>query len=263
MKIRKVAVTGLGALTPLGNNVEDFWHGLANGVSGAAPISKFNTENFRTKFACEVKGFDALDFLDKKEARRMGAFTHFAIAASDEAVKHSGLVIDSSNDEMVGTYISSGIGDFWAIEREHEKPPEQRRDHWELILDASKEVGPALFWSLLVITVSFLPVCTLQATEGRLFKPLAYTKTFAIAASMILAITSGATTSNSRPPQTVQNFFGIMTAYSTPPAISALASIWRSTITGPPLRHPRRRARRRCRENRAKAPSQNRLPGPA
>jgi len=92
-----------------------------NGVSGADAISRFDAERYSARFACEVKGFDALDFLDKKEARRMGAFTHFALAASDEAMKHSGLVIDESNAEMVGTYISSGIGDFWAIEREHEK----------------------------------------------------------------------------------------------------------------------------------------------
>jgi 3-oxoacyl-[acyl-carrier-protein] synthase II len=91
------------------------------GESGAGDISRFDTEKFSVKFACEVKNFDPLSFLDKKEARRMGAFTHFALAASDEAVKNSGLVIDDSNAEMVGTYISSGIGDFWAIEREHEK----------------------------------------------------------------------------------------------------------------------------------------------
>src|SRR5688500_11642113 len=91
------------------------------GESGADYITKFDAEAFSTRFACAVKDFDPLNFLDKKEARRMGAFTHFAIAASDEAMKHSGLKIDESNDEMVGTYISSGIGDFWAIEREHEK----------------------------------------------------------------------------------------------------------------------------------------------
>lgn len=91
------------------------------GESGAADITKFDTEKFNVKFACEVKDFDPLTFLDKKEARRMGAFTHFALAASDEAMAHSGLKIDESNAEMVGTYISSGIGDFWAIEREHEK----------------------------------------------------------------------------------------------------------------------------------------------
>jgi 3-oxoacyl-[acyl-carrier-protein] synthase II len=92
-----------------------------NGENGADYIKRFDAERFSTKFACEVKDFDPLSFLDKKEARRMGAFTHFALAASDEAMKHSGLVIDDSNAEMVGTYISSGIGDFWAIEREHEK----------------------------------------------------------------------------------------------------------------------------------------------
>jgi len=91
------------------------------GTSGAGPITKFDPVEFPVKFACEVKDFDPLSFLDKKEARRMGAFTHFALAASDEAMKHSGLVIDESNADMVGTYISSGIGDFWAIEREHEK----------------------------------------------------------------------------------------------------------------------------------------------
>lgn len=91
------------------------------GANGADYIKKFDTEKFSVKFACEVKGFDPLSFLDKKEARRMGAFTHFALAASDEAIANSGLKIDDSNAEMIGTYISSGIGDFWAIEREHEK----------------------------------------------------------------------------------------------------------------------------------------------
>ena len=118
---RRVVVTGLGLVTPCGNDVPTTWRALMNGESGADYIAKFDAERFSARFACEVKGFDALDFLDKKEARRMGAFSHFAIAASDEAVKHSGLVIDESNAEMVGTYISSGIGDFWAIEREHEK----------------------------------------------------------------------------------------------------------------------------------------------
>src|SRR4029079_12339305 len=118
---RRVVVTGLGLVTPCGNDVPTTWSALMNGVSGADYIKKFDASAFSAKFACEVKDFDPLSFLDKKEARRMGAFTHFALAASDEAVKHSGLVIDKSNADMVGTYISSGIGDFWAIEREHEK----------------------------------------------------------------------------------------------------------------------------------------------
>ncbi len=118
---RRVVVTGLGLVTACGNDVPTTWSAMMNGQNGADYIKKFDPEKFSVQFACEVKDFDPLSFLDKKEARRMGAFTHFALAAADEAVKDSGLVIDSSNDEMVGTYISSGIGDFWAIEREHEK----------------------------------------------------------------------------------------------------------------------------------------------
>ncbi|HEX8288698.1 MAG TPA: beta-ketoacyl-ACP synthase II [Pyrinomonadaceae bacterium] len=118
---RRVVVTGLGLVTPLGNDVASTWAAMLRGESGADYIKKFDTEKFSVKFACEVKDFDPLNFLDKKEARRMGAFTHFAIAASDEAIKHSNLQVDDSNAEMIGTYISSGIGDFWAIEREHDK----------------------------------------------------------------------------------------------------------------------------------------------
>ncbi|MEJ7849392.1 MAG: beta-ketoacyl-ACP synthase II [Pyrinomonadaceae bacterium] len=118
---RRVVVTGLGLVTACGNDVPTTWAAMMNGANGADYIKKFDPEKFSVQFACEVKDFDPLSFLDKKEARRMGAFTHFALAAADEAVKDSGLIIDSSNDEMVGTYISSGIGDFWAIEREHEK----------------------------------------------------------------------------------------------------------------------------------------------
>jgi 3-oxoacyl-[acyl-carrier-protein] synthase II len=118
---RRVVITGLGLVTACGNNVADTWSALMRGKSGVGAIEKFDTEKFSVKFAAEVKGFDPLNFIEKKEARRMGAFTHFAIAASEEAVKDSGLEINDSNSEMVGCYISSGIGDFWAIEREHEK----------------------------------------------------------------------------------------------------------------------------------------------
>lgn len=118
---RRVVVTGLGTVTACGNDVPTTWSALMRGEHGAGPIEKFDASEFPVRFACEVKGFDAEDFLERKEARRMGAFTHFAIAASDEAIADSGLVVDDSNAEMVGTYISSGIGDFWAIEREHEK----------------------------------------------------------------------------------------------------------------------------------------------
>ncbi|MEP6923607.1 MAG: beta-ketoacyl-ACP synthase II [Pyrinomonadaceae bacterium] len=125
---RRVVVTGLGLVTPIGNSVETVWSALMRGESGADYIQKFDTEKFPVKFACEVKNFDPLNFVEKKEARRMGAFTHYAIAASDEAMRDSGLKIDASNAEEIGTYISSGIGDFWAIEREHEKLLKQGPD---------------------------------------------------------------------------------------------------------------------------------------
>ncbi len=118
---RRVVVTGFGLVTPCGNDVDSTWAAILRGESGVDYIKKFDTEKFSVKIAAEVKDFDPLNFLDKKEARRMGAFTHFAIAASDEAIKKSGLEVNDSNAEMIGTYISSGIGDFWAIEREHDK----------------------------------------------------------------------------------------------------------------------------------------------
>jgi 3-oxoacyl-[acyl-carrier-protein] synthase II len=94
---------------------------LMQGRSGVDYIKKFDVEKFSVKFAAEVKDFDPLDYIEKKEARKMGAFIHYAIAASDEALRDSGLTITDENAEQVGTYISSGIGDFWAIEREHSK----------------------------------------------------------------------------------------------------------------------------------------------
>ena len=118
---RRVVVTGLGLITPVGNSVEATWSALMQGRSGVDNIKKFDVEKFPVKFAAEVKDFDPLDFIEKKEARKMGAFIHYAIAASDEALKDSGLEITDENAESVGTYISSGIGDFWAIEREHSK----------------------------------------------------------------------------------------------------------------------------------------------
>ena len=118
---RRVVVTGLGLVTPVGNTVEATWSALMSGKSGVDMIKKFDTEKFSVKFGAEVKDFDPLNFIEKKEARKMGAFIHYSIAAADEAIKDSGLVINQENDEQVGTYISSGIGDFWAIEREHSK----------------------------------------------------------------------------------------------------------------------------------------------
>ena len=118
---RRVVVTGLGLVTPVGNFVEETWTALMNGRSGADYIKKFDAEKFPVKFACEVKDFDPLKYVEKKEARKMGAFIQYAVAASQEAVLDCGLKITDDIAEQVGTYISSGIGDFWAIEREHSK----------------------------------------------------------------------------------------------------------------------------------------------
>ena len=118
---RRVVVTGLGLVTPVGNSVPITWTALVEGRSGADYIKKFDAEKFPVRFACEVKDFDPLNYVEKKEARKMGAFIQYAIAASQEAVADSGLQITDDVAESVGTYISSGIGDFWAIEREHEK----------------------------------------------------------------------------------------------------------------------------------------------
>jgi 3-oxoacyl-[acyl-carrier-protein] synthase II len=118
---RRVVVTGLGLVTPVGNSVEATWTALVEGRSGAGYIKKFDAEKFPVRFACEVNDFDPLNYVEKKDARKMGAFIQYAIAASQEAVNDSGLKITDDIAEGVGTYISSGIGDFWAIEREHEK----------------------------------------------------------------------------------------------------------------------------------------------
>jgi 3-oxoacyl-[acyl-carrier-protein] synthase II len=118
---RRVVVTGLGLVTPIGNSVEATWTALMRGQSGADCIKKFDVEKFPVKFACEIKDFDPLDYIEKKEARKMGAFIHYAIAAAQEAMADSGLQVTDDIAEEVGTYISSGIGDFWAIEREHSK----------------------------------------------------------------------------------------------------------------------------------------------
>ncbi len=118
---RRVVVTGFGLITACGNSVNETWDSLMTGRSGVDLIQKFDTEKFDVKFAAEVKNFDPLLLIEKREARRMGAFSQFAIFAAEEAMKHSGLVIDESNAFEIGTYISSGIGDFWAIEREHDK----------------------------------------------------------------------------------------------------------------------------------------------
>ncbi len=111
MQLKRVVVTGLGAITPVGNSVTDFWNNLINGVSGAAPITRFDASKFKTRFACEVKNFDPLTYIDRKEARKMDLFTHFAIASSEQAVIDAGIKDNASiNLDRVGVIWGSGVG---------------------------------------------------------------------------------------------------------------------------------------------------------
>lgn len=110
MKLRRVVVTGLGALTPLGNDVPSTWDSLINGVSGAQPISRFDASRFKTQFACEVKNFDPLKYFDRKESRKIDLFAQFGIIAADEAVKDSSLNLETENLDRIGVIWASGIG---------------------------------------------------------------------------------------------------------------------------------------------------------
>ena len=110
MKTRRVVVTGIGALTPIGNNLQDYWKALQEGVSGAAPITHFNTENFKTQFACEVKGFEVTDFINRKEARKLDKFSQYAMVVAEEAFNDSGLNVDEIDSDRAGVIWGSGIG---------------------------------------------------------------------------------------------------------------------------------------------------------
>lgn len=110
MQLKRVVITGLGALTPIGNNIEQYWNGLVNGVSGAAPITYFDAAKFKTRFACELKDFNVKDYIDRKESRRMDRFTQYAMIASDEAIKDADLNLDSLNKYKVGVIWGAGIG---------------------------------------------------------------------------------------------------------------------------------------------------------
>lgn len=110
MSTRRVVVTGLGALTPIGNSVTDFWNSLLNGVSGADRITRFDASLFKTQFACEVKNFNPIDFLDRKEARKMDAYTVYAMVAAAEAIQDSNIKTDDINLDRAGVIWASGIG---------------------------------------------------------------------------------------------------------------------------------------------------------
>lgn len=118
MPLRRVVITGLGALTPLGNTVEELWTGLINGVSGAAPITRFDASKFKTQFACELKNFDIKNFFDRKEARKYDPYAQYAMIAAEQAVKDSGIDLEKVNKERIGVIWASGIGGLETFENE-------------------------------------------------------------------------------------------------------------------------------------------------
>jgi 3-oxoacyl-[acyl-carrier-protein] synthase II len=118
MQLKRVVVTGIGALTPIGNNTPDYWNGLLNGVSGADTITLFDASKFKTRFACELKGFDPLHFMEKKEARKLDRYTQIAVAASDEAVRDAGIDKEKMNPDRIGVVFASGIGGLVTFQEE-------------------------------------------------------------------------------------------------------------------------------------------------
>ena len=118
MELKRVVITGLGALTPIGNTTSDYWEGLINGTSGAAAITNFDASKFKTQFACELKNFDVLDFIDRKAARKMDPFSQYATVVSDEAVADSGISVENSNADRIGVIWGSGIGGLGTFQNE-------------------------------------------------------------------------------------------------------------------------------------------------
>lgn len=118
MELKRVVVTGIGALTPIGNNLDEYWNALLNGVSGAAPITQFDATKFRTRFACEIKNFEPTQFLDKKEARKLDRFTQLALVVSDQAMLDAGLNKENINPDRVGVVFASGIGGLITFQHE-------------------------------------------------------------------------------------------------------------------------------------------------
>ena len=118
MQFRRVVVTGMGVITPLGNTLHDYWNGLINGVSGADNITHFDASKFKTKFACEVRGFDPLNYFDRKEARKLDTYSHYAIAASEQAVKDAGFDLEKINHDRVGVIWATGVGGLKTFQEE-------------------------------------------------------------------------------------------------------------------------------------------------
>ncbi|MDA0986249.1 MAG: beta-ketoacyl-ACP synthase II [Bacteroidetes bacterium] len=140
---RRVVVTGMGAITPIGLTVDEYWKNLLNGVSGAAPITYFDTTNFKTKFAAQLKNFDPLNYMDRKLAQRVDPFTQFALAAADEAVKSSGINFDNIDKTRIGVIFGSGIGGVKTFETQHKN-----------LLDSSPSRISPFFIPMLIIDIA-------------------------------------------------------------------------------------------------------------
>jgi len=110
MQLRRVVVTGMGAITPIGNTLNEYWNALVAGTSGAGLITHFDTSKYKVKFACEVKNFDPTNFIDRKEARKMDPFAQYAMVAADEAIEHSGILQQAHNLDRIGVIWGAGIG---------------------------------------------------------------------------------------------------------------------------------------------------------
>ena len=119
--MRRVVVTGIGAITPIGNSYEAYKKALLSGQSGAGPITRFDASEFRTRFACEVKDFDMAAYFHRRDLRRMDPYSHFAMIVADEAMKHSGLDVESLDPDRCGVIWGSGIGGFETIEHDIEE----------------------------------------------------------------------------------------------------------------------------------------------
>lgn len=124
-KNRRVVITGMGAITPIGNSVEEFWNGIKEGKTGFGPITYFDTADYRCKLAAEVKGFDPTQYMEKKSARRMEQFCQFAVAAAGQAIADAGLTMEQEDPYMVGCSVGSGIGSLQAMEREYDRLKEK------------------------------------------------------------------------------------------------------------------------------------------
>ena len=132
MELRRVVVTGLGALTPIGNNIQEFWNGLINGISGAAPITYFDASKFKTQFACELKGFNVEDFIDRKEARKMDRYAQYAMVSSEEAVKDANFdfeKLDYNNKTIWFDVLESEFGKYILIQKKKKVNGEWVHEH--------------------------------------------------------------------------------------------------------------------------------------